>query len=127
MSLSAVAVVEVANSADRDRLKALVAPSAEFNLGAGDVGRPLGVGVDGAVALAREMAADSYRFLGWDYMDQPTRQCTPEKVSVEFVNTRGKRLSQVEFTFVGGLLTSATGWSRSFEAGSLKAATKAAN
>ncbi|MEA3002346.1 MAG: hypothetical protein QOH81_1134 [Sphingomonadales bacterium] len=61
------------------RLAQLVAPSAAFGLGAGDVGRPLGSGVSGARALATEMKADTFRFLGWDYMDSPAEGCAEQK------------------------------------------------
>lgn len=124
LSLRAVEVVELASQADgRDsRLAALVAPSASFSLGAGDVGRPLGTGVDGARALAKAMNADTFRYLGWDYMDGPAKPCASQKVTVEFVNSRNKSLSQVEFTFEAGRIANAAGWSRSFETGALKSA-----
>ena len=118
LSLRAVEVVKRAASPD-DGLAALVAPSASFDLGAGDVGRPLGMGVDGARALARTMKADTYRFLGWDYMDVPVDPCATQKVEVEFIDSQGKNVSRVEFTFEAGRVVSADGWERSFEAGEL--------
>jgi len=118
LSLRAVEVVKRAANLD-DGLEALVAPSARFNLGAGDVGRPLGTGVDGARELARSMKGDTYRFLGWDYMDMPADACLKHKVEVEFIDSQGKHVSRVEFTFEAGRVVSADGWERSFETGRL--------
>jgi hypothetical protein len=122
LSMQAVKVVALAVRGDRERLAALVTPFASFGLGAGDVGRPLGTGIQGIEALADTMSADTYRYLGWDYMDGPAEPCSLQKVTVEFVNSREKRLSQVEFTFEGGRLINASGWERSFEGGSVNAA-----
>jgi hypothetical protein len=122
LSLRAVEVVQRAsqpNVGGDAEQEAVVAPSATFSLGAGDVGRPLGTGINGARALARAMNADTYRFLGWDYMDGPANACAKHKVEVEFVDSRAKSLSRVEFTFDAGRLVSAAGWSHSFEAGLL--------
>jgi len=116
--LRAVDVVKRAASPD-EGLAALVDPAANFSLGAGDVGRPLGKGLNGARALAREMSADTYRFLGWDYMDMPTDPCSRQKVEVEFIDNQGKTVSRVEFTFEAGRVVSAEGWQRSFETGRL--------
>lgn len=121
-SKQAVQIVQLATRGEQDRLAALVDSSATFSLGAGDVGRPLEVGVQGAKALAAEMGADSYRYLGWDYMDGPAKPCSSQKVTVEFVNSRDKTVSQVEFTFDDGRLANASGWSRTYEGGALNAA-----
>lgn len=118
LSLRAVDVVKRAANLD-DGLAELVAPSASFNLGAGDVGRSLGTGVDGARELARTMKADTYRFLGWDYMDMPADACSKRKVEVEFIDSQEKHVSRVEFTFESGRVLSAVGWERSFETGRL--------
>lgn len=118
LSLRAVEVVRLAASRS-DGLVQLVAPSAGFDLGTGDVGRPLGTGVDGARALARTMHADSYRFLGWDSMDMPVDPCSKQQVDVEFIDSQGSSVSRVEFTFEAGRVVSAKGWERSFEAGRL--------
>lgn len=118
LSLRAVEVVKRATGPD-EGLAALVAPSASFNLGAGDVGRPLGRGADGARELARAMKADTYRFLGWDYMDIPADPCSERKVEVEFIDNRSRSVSRMEFTFDAGRVISADGWQRSFEAGQL--------
>ena len=118
LSLRAVEIVRLASSRG-DRLAALITPSASFTLGGGDVGRPLGTGVNGARELARTMNADTYRFLGWDYMDIPADPCSKQKIEVEFINTQGKSVSRVEFTFESGRVLSADGWERSFETGRL--------
>ena len=98
LGLRAVEVVKRTANPD-DKLWRLVAPSASFNLGAGDVGRPLRMGIDGARELARAMRADAYRFLGWDYMDMPLDVCSKRGVEVEFMDSRVKNVSHVEFTF----------------------------
>lgn len=118
LSLRAVEVVRLA-ARSGEGLAALIAPSASFDLGAGDVGRPLGTGVDGARALAQAMKADTYRFLGWDYMDIPADPCSKRKVEVEFIDSQGKTVSRVQFTFEAGRVVSADGWERSFETGRL--------
>jgi hypothetical protein len=118
LSLRAVEVVRRAASPDGG-LVALVAPSASFSLGAGDVGRPLGTGIDGARELAQTMRADTYRFLGWDYMDMPADPCSKHKVEVEFIDSQSKHVSLVKFTFDAGRMVSADGWQRSFETGRL--------
>ena len=112
--------VEMVRQANRDgELATLIAPSASFSLGAGDVGRPLGTGVDGARELARTMNADTYRFLGWDYMDMPANACASQEVEVEFIDSQGKNVSRVKFTFESGRVVSAAGWERSYESGRL--------
>ena len=118
LSLRAVEVVRRAANRD-DKLAALIAPSASFSLGAGDVGRPLGTGVDGARELAQTINADTYRFLGWDYMDMPANACSSQEVEVEFIDSQGKPVSRMKFTFESGRVVSATGWERSYESGRL--------
>ena len=102
------------------RLAQLVTPDASVDLGAGDVGRPLGHGVAGVRALAETMKADSFTFAGWDYMDGPAAPCGAHKVTVEFVNTSDHRKATVEFEFNAGRMKAAKGWERSFETGSLR-------
>lgn len=116
--------VEVVNRAARLtggtdlRLQELVAPSAAFSLGAGDVRRPLGTGVTGARALAKEMKADRFRYLGWNYIPEPVKDpCASQKVDIEFTDTRGRILYPVTFTFAAGRFVAAEGWSRTFDAG----------
>jgi hypothetical protein len=116
LSLRAVELVRLAADQDDGHL-ALIAPSANFSLGAGDVDRPLGTGVAGARQLAQTMKADTYRFLGWDYMDGPADACAKHKVEVEFIDSQAKFLSRVEFTFEAGRVVNAVGWQRSFETG----------
>jgi hypothetical protein len=122
LSRRAVEVVERASRAgygtDR-RLAQLVDPSASFNLGAGDVGRPLGNGVAGARSLADTMHPNSFRFDGWNYMDMPVDGCSTQEVTVEFIDAPGKESSLVKFTFQAGRVVSGTGWARFFESGRL--------
>lgn len=122
LSLRAVEAIKRAANPDGG-LATLVAPTATFGLGAGDVGRPLGTGIDGARELARTMKADTYRFLGWDYMDMPPNACSKREleVEVELIDSQSKSLSRVRFTFETGRVrvVSARGWERSFETGQL--------
>jgi len=118
LSLRAVELVSRA-ATSVDTLMPLIDPSATFSLGAGDVGRPLGEGVSGARKLAEVMHADTYRFLGWDYMDSPTDACAPQKVEVEFIDSDARSVSSVEFSFEAGRVVDAAGWKRSFEVGPL--------
>jgi len=100
-------------------LDGLIDQTAGFDLGGGDVGRPLGKGVAGARLLAETMNADQFRFLGWDYMDSPADACGKKSITVDFISSTDQRISRVEFTFQQARLTSAKGWQRSFESGSL--------
>jgi len=118
LSLRAVDIIKQAAGSD-EGLAALVTPTASFSLGAGDVGRPLGTGVNGARTLVQMMKADTYRYLGWDYMDMPADPCSKQKVEVDFIDSQGKSVSRVEFTFEAGRVVSAEGWQRTFEAGRL--------
>ena len=118
--------VEVVNrsaslrSGDDVHLRRWIAPFADFSLGAGDVGRPLGKGVSGAQALAVEMKADTFRYLGWNFIPTPVEApCASQKVEVEFTDTRGGKVYPVTFTFKDGRVVAAEGWSRTFEAGPL--------
>ena len=123
LSLRAVEVIRLASNPSRSDLAGLaklVKPAATFSAGGGDVRVPLPAGIEGARALARDMSADTYRYLGYDYMDAPADSCSKQKVSVEFVDSEKRLVTKVEFTFEAGLITDAAGWSLSFEAGSLK-------
>lgn len=123
----AAMIVARASSADDMRMSAFVDPSASFDLGAGDVGRPLGQGVAGVRALAAMMKADQFRFLGWDYMDSPADACGKRSITVEFIDTTDRLVSQVEFAFDRGRVVKAKGWQRSFEAGSLSSLRRGGN
>jgi hypothetical protein len=107
---------------DDGRLSEIIAPSASFSTGGGDVVIPLGTGIQGARALAKSLNANAFRYLGWDYMDMPANACSLHVVTVEFVNSGSKIVSSIDFSFDAGHLVKATGWSRSFETGSLKGA-----
>lgn len=109
------------------RLHRLVDQSANFSLGAGDVGRQLGTGIVGARSLAVTMKADQFRFLGWDYMDGPADGCSKQSITVEFVSSGDRLISQVEFSFDQGRVIAAKSWQRSFESGSVPFPAAAAN
>jgi hypothetical protein len=125
LSVRAVEVLKFASVATADadsHLLALVAPSATFSIGAGDVIQRLGSGAEGARALAGAIHADSYRYLGWDYMDMPVDGCSLQKVSAEFVDSGSKTVAKVDFTFESGLLVKADAWSDTFESGAMTGA-----
>ena len=123
LSKQAVQIVRLAGSdADNQRLTDMVAPSASFSTGGGDVAIPLGTGIQGARALAKNLNAATFRYLGWDYMDMPADACSLHVVTVEFVDSASKTVSSVDFSFDAGQLVKAKGWSRSFETGSLSVA-----
>ena len=69
------------------------------------------------------MKADTYRFLGLDYMDMPPNACSKREieVEVEFINSRDKNVSRVKFTFEVDRVrvVRAVGWEQSFETGRL--------
>jgi hypothetical protein len=122
LSDRSVEIVALAGKTDRpskERLARLITSTAPFSLGAGDVGRPLGSGLEGASALATLMDADGYGFAGWDYMDAPTDSCGPQTVTVTFTNRAEARRSEIEFSYENGRLVAATGWERSYKSGSL--------
>jgi hypothetical protein len=100
-------------------LKRLVAPKAQFDLGAGDVRRPLGEGPEGIHLLAKEMHANTYRYMDWNYIPMHADPCASQAVSVEFVDGPGKTSSNVEFRFENGRVVGAKGWTGSFESGPL--------
>ena len=103
-----------------DALVDLVAPSAEFDAGAGDVDVPLGKGVVGARRLAARAHADAYRFLGWDYMDMPSDGCARHEIEVEFIDAATSSILRTTFVFEDGRVTSAKGWMRSFRTGPVR-------
>ncbi|MET0307722.1 MAG: hypothetical protein ABW023_03350 [Sphingomonas sp.] len=123
LSRRAVEIVERASAPSWKgdaQLRALLAPEAEFDLGSGDVGRPMGTGATGAHALAIHMQADAFRYLSWSGIPMETAPCGEQKVQVEFIKTGASELASVEFIFRAGLLVSAKGWSQWFVGGSLR-------
>ncbi len=123
MQERAVEVVTLAARAtakDLKRLQSLVEPTANFDLGAGDLGRGLGTGIEGARELAAAMHANLYIVAGWDYMDMEVEApCAEQKVAVEFLDNRVKARSYVTFTFVNGRVTGVQGWEGSYRTGPL--------
>lgn len=99
-------------------LEGLVDPTASFVSGGGDVRVPLASGVAGAIALARAMNADMFRYLGWDYIPTPVNNvCGKRSVEVEFIDTHSKTAFRVSFSFEKGRVTAAEGWRRSYQSG----------
>lgn len=67
------------------------------------------------------MKADTFRFLGWDYIPMPVESpCGIHKVDVEFVDTQGQNVFPVTFTFEAGRIVTAAGWSRSYQSGPVR-------
>ncbi|WP_157136832.1 hypothetical protein [Sphingomonas sp. PAMC 26617] len=126
LSQRAVHAINLAASSDGKStaaLERLIDPSASFSSGAGDVGLPLASGVAGAIALAREMKADTFRFVGWDGIPTPVNdRCGEQKVDIEFTDTHDGNFFPVTFTFKSGRIVAAQGWRRSFQSGHITAA-----
>lgn len=123
LGLRAVEIVDRASRPEWQAdpgLRRLVSPDATFMYGSSDVGRPLARGIEGAHALALEMRADSYRFLGWDNIPMPIEKCSRYDVMVEFIDSPGSNVSPVTFTFEAGRLVKAEGWHRSFQSGTIR-------
>lgn len=121
LSRRAVRAINLAAASDGKSmaaLKRLIDPTASFSSGGGDVGLPLASGVAGALALAREMKADTFRFAGWDGIPTPVSdRCGEQKVEVEFTDSHGGDFFPVTFTFKSGKIIAAQGWRRSFQSG----------
>jgi hypothetical protein len=106
-----------ASENNQKRLDEFVASNAEFDLGAGDVGRPLGRGSSGLRRLMSELQADSYRFDGWDYMSREERPCDVHEVTVEFSSRKLAHRADVKFKFSDGRIVEGKGWLRSMITG----------
>lgn len=91
-------------------LKRLVAPDAAFDLGAGDVGRPMGVGTTGARKMSVEMPGSSFRYTSWTSIPMPADACAEQQVTVDFFDPGTGDVARVEGGFRGGILLSAKGW-----------------
>jgi hypothetical protein len=119
-AVEAVNLAAEAPTKSNPALERLVAPTATFTSGGGDVGLPLGVGVAGLRALARHMKADTFRYPTWSSIPTPVDDpCGTFKEEVEFIDTASRIAFPVTFTFVAGRIVSAEGWSRPFETGPL--------
>lgn len=100
------------------KLRRLLGDHAEFSLGGGDVGRPLGEGVAAIRKMAREMRADTFRFLNWDYIPTPVGdRCAKQELTIEFVDSGQHYVFPVKFTFENGRIVAGAGWRRSFTSG----------
>lgn len=99
------------------QLEDTVAENAEFDLGAGDVGRPLGKGATGLRRLMGEIGADHYRFDGWDYMSKKENPCDVHEVTVEFSSRKLGHRAEVKFKLEGGRIVEGKGWLRSMTTG----------
>ncbi|MBI1407528.1 MAG: hypothetical protein GC145_15560 [Caulobacter sp.] len=117
-AVEAISLAATAGVEDDTALLDLIDPRATFSLGSGDVGRPLGTGPGAARAMAREMKADSFRFLGWNSIPAPADDpCGRQEVKVDFFDSGRNTVFPVTFVFKAGRIVEAKGWSLSFEAG----------
>ncbi|MBX7198748.1 MAG: hypothetical protein K1X51_05180 [Rhodospirillaceae bacterium] len=119
----AIEIVRRASSQDwktDSQLPRIVAPDVTASLGGGDVGRPLGAGLDSVRKLSEMMEADAYSFLEWNNVPMQIDPCGTREVSVQFDDTKKQRRSTVKFVFVNGQLKSAAGWQGSFQSGQLR-------
>jgi hypothetical protein len=107
----------LAVEADGKGLNDFVAENAKFDLGAGDVGRPLGQGFSGLRRLMDEILADRYRFDGWDFMSRKENPCDVHEVTVEFSSRKLGHRAEVKFRFDGGRIVEGRGWLRSMTTG----------
>ena len=125
-AVEAVSLAGRGGALTNPQLKALVTADAMVDLGAGDVGRPLGSGAEGLRALAAEMNADAYRFQRWTYIPTPVRDaCGQQDMTVEFSANKGAVVYPVKFSFLGGRIVAAGGWTEAFQAGSMPPITSA--
>jgi hypothetical protein len=105
-----VQIIALASAKDEKASASLVSPNAEFSVGSGDVGRPLGKGVAGALAMAEDLKAANYFFHGWVGIPTERDPCSPQDVKVEFVTADGENSAPIEFKYDAGILKSASGW-----------------
>lgn len=91
-------------------LKGLVDPSAEFDLSRGDVGRPMGKGIEAARKMVLEMPVSSFRYTQWSGIPTPVDGCDKHIVKVSFFNAALGDVVPIEATFRAGVLISAHGW-----------------
>ena len=112
-AVEAITLASAPGGAGESRLQHLIAPSAPFALGAGDVGNPLGEGIVGARALARAMNADSFRYFAWSGIPTPVSDpCGKREVQVEFVNSGSHNAFPLTFQFESGHIVSVRGWTQ---------------
>ena len=112
-----VQIMALAAKKDERALASYVTPDADFSLGAGDVGRPFGRGVQGAVALAAELKPTTYSFHGFAGIPMQRDPCSAQEVSVEFVSSDGEHSAPITFKYERGLLRSASGWWTPYSSG----------
>jgi len=100
-------------------LERLVAPDAAFDLGAGDVGRPMGGGTTGARNISIAMPASSFRYTSWMSIPMPADACAEQQVTVDFFDPATGDVARVEGIFRGGILLSAKAWMQAEVSGKL--------
>jgi hypothetical protein len=115
--IDAASRAALSDEGDGKGLDDAVAETAAFDLGAGDVGRPMGKGATGLRRLMDELQADHYRFDGWDYMNRKENPCGVHEVTVEFSSHKLNHRAEVKFKFDGGRIVEGKGWLRSTTTG----------
>jgi hypothetical protein len=123
-AVGAASLSSTASERDKTKFDALVSREAQFNLGAGDVGRPLGNGAEGFRKLIDELKPERYRFDGWDYMSSTEDPCASHEVTVEFTSQKEGHRADVKFRFFNGRIVEAKGWLRSMTTGVFPASQK---
>ena len=101
-------------------VEGLIAPEAKFSLGSGDVGEPLGSGLEGAAAFSASLNAASYQISGWDTVPFPVENpCAKHTARVTFYDAARRNGAIVDFIFEQGRLIEADGWWRSYSYGTI--------
>jgi hypothetical protein len=97
------------------QLVSLIAPDAEFNLGSGDVSSRIVAGPASMHRFAVIADADGYRYRPWSGPNYPANLCGEHKLKIEFYNSVSHLSSDIEFVFIDGRLTAASGWQQFIE------------
>ena len=124
-SAHSVKIMELAAKKDANTLNGLISEDADWRLGAGDVGLPMGDGVEGALKSADWINPTRYQHFGWDYMDSEKDPCGKVTVDVAFISDRKDSTAMIvnmKFEYLEGQLMKAHGWARSLNEGDLKGA-----
>lgn len=100
-------------------LRRLIDPTAEFDLGGGDVGRPMGTGLAGARKMVGEMPKASFRYTSWTSIPMPADACAEQQVTVDFFDATTGDVARIEGRFRSGILMSAKGWMHAEVSGKL--------
>ena len=106
-------ILRLAAAGADQELSELVAPDAEFSLGSGDVGRPLGRGLTGATAMLADLQGTVPGYFATTELHPSTDPCADHNSTIEYVTPEGTRSAMITFHYSRGKLQSAAGWWRS--------------